>query len=583
MHADTCGNERDRLVLFYEKYNPSKLEEIDKILEAYEGQSDLLYQRLFKKYNIPMKDDGMSGSDISLLGDTPFDFVSDLDSTREATGQEDHHLERERLVAFYEKHNPAKLLQVDQILKAYKGDDGELKKLMTSKSPSKVSKVGSSPIQPQLSREQQRDAMRHRLASFFKVHNPSQVGSVDQLLDSYRGRENLLFRKLRQNIEPNVADTQRVLPSSTQTHAINESQSNANTSVALNSDMPLLLKEKSWAPGFPLDVALKLPSTKESKCPLPFGQSSPAIAVTPIPSSRTFVSPVDVSASNPFAPRALNRTPLTSRKTDFFDRFPISHKNPFSKSSEAPAMFDARYPERIATVPFSSFRSVSSSGSQFLENMKASKDNPFAKPTSVASPLTKNASSFLRQVKPSMNNPFAPGSPCLTSKPPILSIGLDSRKVSSRATEDALSITDNLIIPSTQLRQAVSAPKFVLPPPREGSINAATSLTVSATSNAASIPVPFESGLRSRAESSSNASSTPPKQALKGRSSLAAALAATPTDTGSKTKDYSFETWYSESDDDEISHVEAPVGRVAVASDHGNSGLLVQAKAKGKK
>lgn len=43
---------RDRLVKFYEKYNPEKVGTVDKTLEKFRGREEDLFQALRKKYNL---------------------------------------------------------------------------------------------------------------------------------------------------------------------------------------------------------------------------------------------------------------------------------------------------------------------------------------------------------------------------------------------------------------------------------------------------------------------------------------------------------------------------------------------------
>jgi hypothetical protein len=58
---------REILMAVYEKYNPSKLGEIDKVLLKYAGQEELMLRNLAKKYNINHSDLGLK-DDIKATG-----------------------------------------------------------------------------------------------------------------------------------------------------------------------------------------------------------------------------------------------------------------------------------------------------------------------------------------------------------------------------------------------------------------------------------------------------------------------------------------------------------------------------------
>lgn len=46
-----CVPYRNRLVNFYTKHNPAKLDEVEDLLKKYEGNEELLFTRLHRKYN----------------------------------------------------------------------------------------------------------------------------------------------------------------------------------------------------------------------------------------------------------------------------------------------------------------------------------------------------------------------------------------------------------------------------------------------------------------------------------------------------------------------------------------------------
>ncbi len=85
LKGDELGDNRAKLIAFYQEHNPDKLGDVQTILEKYKGKEHVLFNKLKKQYGLSEK--------------SP----------------------RERIVAFYEKHNPNKLSSVDMILEKYKG------------------------------------------------------------------------------------------------------------------------------------------------------------------------------------------------------------------------------------------------------------------------------------------------------------------------------------------------------------------------------------------------------------------------------------------------------------------------------
>ena len=151
---------RAQLVAFYSEHNPEKLGDVDFLLERYKGKEDALFAKLFAKY---AKDDvglraqvlgtagggggGGGGGDGDGDGDGPSGpFASSSSSSSSssfhhsssssssssssgsgpgsvAPGTPSQHGLREQLIAFYQKHNPAKVKDVDDLLERYKGKE----------------------------------------------------------------------------------------------------------------------------------------------------------------------------------------------------------------------------------------------------------------------------------------------------------------------------------------------------------------------------------------------------------------------------------------------------------------------------
>jgi len=59
---------RDMLIAFYQKHNPSKIAEVDKVLTKYKGQEEQLFRNLAKKYNLDPSTFGISGTPTTAPG-----------------------------------------------------------------------------------------------------------------------------------------------------------------------------------------------------------------------------------------------------------------------------------------------------------------------------------------------------------------------------------------------------------------------------------------------------------------------------------------------------------------------------------
>jgi hypothetical protein len=80
---------------------------------------------------------------------------------------------REQLVKFYKVRNPAKVEQVDAIVKKYE-DEGQLDAIPLMLANAMV--------------EEQKMKMRKQLVDFYTKHNPDKVKDVDTILEQYKGR-----------------------------------------------------------------------------------------------------------------------------------------------------------------------------------------------------------------------------------------------------------------------------------------------------------------------------------------------------------------------------------------------------------
>ena len=191
--APTTASEsaRSRLTRFYEKYNPSKLGSVDQTLEAYAGREEEMFTALVGKYG-PEPPRSSSANPTSAV----------TSSRKPSSGNSGATGYRDRLVRFYEKYNPSKLNAVDQTLEAYAGREEEMFTALVGKygaepgatttPPASDKRRMSTPPTGSVSATSNRD----RLLRFYQAYNPSKVGAVDQTLEAYAGREEEMFTAL---------------------------------------------------------------------------------------------------------------------------------------------------------------------------------------------------------------------------------------------------------------------------------------------------------------------------------------------------------------------------------------------------
>lgn len=103
---------RARLLNFYEKYNPDKIDEVDDVLDRYVGHEEKLFAALVRKYGPEPGDEEI---------DSDSDSDDDLDPR--TIDPLDYHA---RLTVFYQKYNPDKMNDVLTMLMKYQGHETKL-------------------------------------------------------------------------------------------------------------------------------------------------------------------------------------------------------------------------------------------------------------------------------------------------------------------------------------------------------------------------------------------------------------------------------------------------------------------------
>jgi len=168
---------RERLVRFFEMYNKEKLSSVDQILTQYAGKEADLFAALVKKYG-------------------PEPPAAAAPSPPAAPSEP-----RARLIRFFEQYNKEKLSSVDLILAQYAGKEADLFSALVKKYGPEPGAPTATPHASVTPMGSPTDA-KSRLIRFFEKYNKEKLGSVDQILTQYAGKENDLFAALVKKYGP---------------------------------------------------------------------------------------------------------------------------------------------------------------------------------------------------------------------------------------------------------------------------------------------------------------------------------------------------------------------------------------------
>lgn len=122
---------RERVLRFYQKYNPTKLHEVDGVLERFKGKEATLFAALEKKYGPePRANEDLSVDSSPSAAVTAAPVTADKKSKKKAekaaTPDAIMDFNLKRLLAFYRRYNPEKVDDVPTVLAKYKGKEAQL-------------------------------------------------------------------------------------------------------------------------------------------------------------------------------------------------------------------------------------------------------------------------------------------------------------------------------------------------------------------------------------------------------------------------------------------------------------------------
>ncbi|GFH51820.1 hypothetical protein CTEN210_08296 [Chaetoceros tenuissimus] len=108
---------------FYQQHNPSKVGEVPKTLQKYQGREKELFEKLAKKYNVP---NPLNEKKAEQTAPPPPTFGSTSQTTQISTSSGSSPDYKAILTKFYQTHNPSKISEVEKNLVKYQGREREM-------------------------------------------------------------------------------------------------------------------------------------------------------------------------------------------------------------------------------------------------------------------------------------------------------------------------------------------------------------------------------------------------------------------------------------------------------------------------
>lgn len=245
---------RERMIAIYEAYEPSKVSTVDGTLEKYKGKEEAVIKKLVEKYG-PEPTPAQSASSPSSHPSTQNPAGSGGDMVKKSA--------KERMVAMYQKYDPAKVGTVDATLEKFKGkEEAVIKKLVekygpepvdnppstaaapapTVSSPTNVSPPAAPPTlpDPEPSPPAQSGpsarSFRDRMIAVYELYEPSKVSTVDATLAKYKGKEEAVIKKLIEKYGPEPATpSEPTAPSEQPSASVEASKRDRSKSLATSA------------------------------------------------------------------------------------------------------------------------------------------------------------------------------------------------------------------------------------------------------------------------------------------------------------------------------------------------------------
>lgn len=194
------SSSRDKLTAVYQKFDPTKLSNVDMILEKYSGREDTLWGMLMAKYET--LDPEEFGIRVSAAPPPPPVSSSSLSSTSSPPSNL-----RDKLTAVYKKHDPSKIENVDMIIAKYKDNLQVLFNTLTVKYGD-LGEFGISAVDDDNNNNDSStftgnqpigNSTADRLMRYYLMYEPAKANDeqVSKIVAKYQGKEDDLFEMLR--------------------------------------------------------------------------------------------------------------------------------------------------------------------------------------------------------------------------------------------------------------------------------------------------------------------------------------------------------------------------------------------------
>uniref|UniRef100_A0A7S1LQ08 Uncharacterized protein n=1 Tax=Neobodo designis TaxID=312471 RepID=A0A7S1LQ08_NEODS len=190
----------DRVEALYKKYDPAKVAQTDATLVKYAGKEEMVIAALVKKYGPEPTGNSMPGHA------APSAVMLDATPHEPAVAGAGALSHRDRLMALYEKYDPAKVCQTDAMLVKFAGKEAALIAALAKKYGAEPMPVDATP--PEASHASSL-TYRDRVEALYKKYDPAKVGQTDATLAKYRGKEAAVIAALvkKYGPEPTPAST----------------------------------------------------------------------------------------------------------------------------------------------------------------------------------------------------------------------------------------------------------------------------------------------------------------------------------------------------------------------------------------
>jgi hypothetical protein len=218
---------RERMTALFEKYDPTRIGDVDRFLAAAEGREEEMIEKLVSKYGpepapppavtvadapaaasttpaatapaTPKADRGAAALNHSASPSSP--------SPAATTGAEDPFADlRKRVLRMLQHYAPEKAANLDRIFASFAGQENTIIPELVKKygpEPPAIPGAAASPASPGRAPKPRRELpLRERVMRFYQVYNPENIDSIDRIIDAFQGNEAAIIAALVKKYGP---------------------------------------------------------------------------------------------------------------------------------------------------------------------------------------------------------------------------------------------------------------------------------------------------------------------------------------------------------------------------------------------